>query len=316
MISAWLIFLLLVTIVLVINGMIPQSIAGSPSLRRAVGLCLPPIMLAFVYGLYLHYIYMPSSTPSSTAGHPLSTFNTGYLLELSLSADNVMLFVVLLRVLKIPAADHGVVMLWAVLLALAARVALILTGLVLLARFHILFYVMGVFLLLLGILMFFRHSGERRAVARFMDLFSHWMPVSPAPSGRQRLITFKGRRYISPLLLAIVLVGVVDVLFAFDSIPAVFGITTDPLIITSSNVFAVLAMNRLYFIITPLLDRWRFFETGLAFILLFIGSKMLLPLLPISKTAIHISTTASLWIILIILLLAVGASLILPNYKQ
>ncbi|MGC8625814.1 MAG: TerC family protein, partial [Phycisphaerae bacterium] len=200
--------------------------------------------------------------------------------------------------------------------ALIARAVLILTGLALLARFHILFYCMGGFLLLAGLLMFFRRPGQRQTEARFIDIFSHLLPISPAPSGRRLLIMFKGRRCITPLLLAIVLVGLVDVLFAFDSIPAVFGITNDPLIITSSNVFAVLALNRLYFLIAPLMDRLRFLETGLALILLFIGGKMLLPLLAFYWPTARISTTTSLWVILTLLLLAVGASLVVPSRKQ
>lgn len=124
------------------------------------------------------------------------------------------------------------------------------------------------------------------------------------------LVISNGRRCMTPLLLAIVLVGLVDVLFAFDSIPAVFGITNDPLIVTSSNVFAVLALHRLYFIIAPLMDRLRFLEAGLACILLFIGGKMLLPLISERIAWLRIGTATSLLIILGILIASLGASML------
>jgi tellurite resistance protein TerC len=313
----WLIFFIFAGAVLAMDVLIPQKSHGQSSLRRAAGLCVIPIIMALAYGLYLHFAYGPSPAISSAAtAPPALTFSTGYLLELALSADNVMMFIILLRSLNIPMEQHGLVMFWAILLALAARVTLILTGLALISRFHLLFYFMGAFLLLAGVLMLFERHGESSLGQRLIRLSARLLPISPESGGRKMLVKINGRRCITPLLLAIVLVGLIDVLFAFDSIPAVFGITRDPLIVISSNVFAVLALHRLYFIIAPLMDRLRFLEAGLAIILLFIGVKMLLPLFSGYVGIANISTTASLVVILTILFIAAGASFLLPAKRR
>ncbi len=317
MMLAWILFIFLAAMILALDVLIPQTTAGTNAFKRAAVLCSLPVFLALVYGLYLHFALAQSVDAPVVAGpHPALTFSTGYLLELGLSADNVMMFIIMLRALEIPAADQNLVMFWAIILAIVARVALILTGLALIGRFHLLFYFMGAFLVLAGGLMFFQRDGERGIGERLIGLSSNILPISPEYAGRQMIVLINGRRRITPLLLAIILVGLVDVLFAFDSIPAVFGITSDPLIVTSSNVFAVLALHRLYFIMAPLMDRLRFLEAGLAVILLFIGGKMLLPLLAAYVPAVQISTTTSLLVIVAVLLSAAGASFAFPAKKK
>ena len=317
MMLAWTLFIVLAVMTLALDVVIPQTAVGTNAFKRAAVLCSLPIFLALVYGVYLHFAFAISpAEPLDAASQPVLTFSTGYLLELGLSADNVMMFIIMLRALKIPAADQNLVMFWAIILALVVRVALILTGLALVRRFHLLFYFMGAFLLLAGVLMFFERDGERGMAERLVNLSSRFLPISPKYAGRQMVVLSNGRRCMTPLLLAIILVGLVDVLFAFDSIPAVFGITSDPLIVTSSNVFAVLALHRLYFIMAPLMDRLRFLEAGLALILLFIGGKMLLPLLAAYVPAVQISTTTSLLVILAVLLSAAGASFAFPAKKK
>ena len=317
MMPAWILFIFLAIAILAMDVLIPQTRAGGNAFKRAAILCLPPMIVALAFGVYLHFAYVPNAAAPGGAGHQgLLTFSTGYLLELGLSADNVMMFILMLRTLKIPAADQGLVMFWAVIMAISARVALILTGLALVTRFHILFYFMGGFLLAAGVLMFFQPHGERSFGDRLIRVAGKVLPITRTYFGRRMIVTVNGRRRITPLLLAIILVGLVDVLFAFDSIPAVFGITRDPLIVTSSNVFAVLALHRLYFIMAPLMDRLRFLEAGLALILLFIGGKMLLPLLRQYGWKLHITTTASLLVIATILALAAGASIALPQKKK
>ena len=317
MMFAWILFVFLACTMLAMDLLIPQTSAGGNAFRRAAVLCLLPMIIALAFGIYLHFAYLPNpAAPQGTDQQGLLTFSTGYLLELGLSADNVMMFILMLRTLKIPAADQGLVMFWAIIIAILARVALILTGLALVTRFHVLFYFMGAFLLLAGVGMFFQRHGESGLGTCLIRGAGKVLPITETYSGRRMIVTVNSRRCITPLLLAIILVGLVDVLFAFDSIPAVFGITSDPLIVTSSNVFAVLALHRLYFIMAPLMDRLRFLEAGLALILLFIGGKMLLPLLGESGSAIHIGTITSLLVIAAILTLAAGASIILPEKKK
>ncbi len=316
MMAAWLIFLIVAAVVLALDMLVPQSVHHA-SLQRAAVLCLLPIIIAFAYGLYLHFAYVhAAAAPADASRRPALTFSTGYLLELALSADNVMMFVIMLRSLKIPPQQHALVMFWAILLAVVARVGLIVTGLALIGRFHIVFYFMGAFLLLAGGMMLFERHGQNGLGQRLIQLSGRFLPISPPTADRRMLVTIHGRRHITPLLLAIVLVGLVDVLFAFDSIPAVFGVTRDPLIVTSSNVFAVLALHRLYFILAPLMDRLRFLAAALAVILLFIGTKMLLPLLATLIPGLQISTAASLAVILITLFLAGAASVLFPARQR
>jgi tellurite resistance protein TerC len=313
MMQAWILFIILAVTILAVDIFIPPTAPGRNAFKRAATLCALPVVIALAYGMFLHFAM--AQNPVAHIGatrQPAVTFSAGYLLELALSADNVMMFIILLRALKIPAADQNLVMFWAVTLAIAARVVLILTGLALMSRFHVLFYFMGAFLLLAGTMMFFQRHGERGLAQRLIEMSGKMLPISAEYSGRRMIVSVHGRQRMTPLLLAIILVGLVDVLFAFDSIPAVFGITSDPLIVTSSNVFAVLALHRLYFIMAPLMDRMRFLEAGLALILLFIGSKMLLPLVGTFLPVKQISTTASLLVIAAILLAAAGFSLALP----
>ncbi len=317
MMPAWILFIFLAGTILAMDLLIPQTRPGANAFKRAAILCLLPMMVALAFGVYLHFAYVPkAAAPGGTSRQGLLTFSTGYLLELGLSADNVMMFILMLRTLKIPAADQGLVMFWAIIMAISARVVLILTGLALVTRFHILFYFMGGFLLLAGVAMFFQRHDERGLGDRLIRVAGKVLPITGTFSGRRMIVRLNGRRCITPLLLAIILVGLVDVLFAFDSIPAVFGITRDPLIVTTSNVFAVLALHRLYFIMAPLMDRLRFLEAGLAVILLFIGGKMLLPLLRQYGWKLHVSTTASLLTVAAILTLAAGASIALPQKKK
>lgn len=317
MMFAWILFIFLSVAILATDLLIPQARADDNAFRRAAMLCLLPMIIALAFGMYLHFAYLPNTAvPQGTDQQGLLTFGTGYLLELGLSADNVMMFILMLRTLKIPPTDQGLVMFWAIIIAISARVALILTGLALVTRFHMLFYFMGAFLLLAAVAMFFQRHGESGLGTRLIRVAGKVLPIADNYSGRRMIVTVNGRRCITPLLLAIILVGLVDVLFAFDSIPAVFGITSDPLIVTSSNVFAVLALHRLYFIMAPLMDRLRFLEAGLALILLFIGGKMLLPLLGGYGSAIHIGTITSLLVIAAILALATVASIALPQKKK
>ena len=140
MMSAWILFIILAALILAMDVLIPQTAAGTNAFKRAAVLCSLPVFLALVYGLYLHFALAQSvDAPAAAGAQRALTFSTGYLLELGLSADNVMMFIMMLRALKIPAADQSLVMFWAIILAIVARVALILTGLALIGRFHLLF---------------------------------------------------------------------------------------------------------------------------------------------------------------------------------
>ncbi len=291
----------------------------------AVWLGAIPVGIALGFGVWLHLAYaghwfgLVGGKISALGPHsrrPMLEYTAGYLLELSLSADNIMLLVLLIRSFNVPLASQGFVLFWAILGSMILRTVLILTGLALLLKIPALLYAMGLFVLAAGIAMFFETDGEERLGQWLIRLLSRRLPVQDAYEGRRLIVRRAGRRYATPLLIVLVLLAVMDMVFALDSIPAIFGITRDPLIVVSSNLFAVLALQSLFFILAPLVDRLRYLQTGLAVILLFIALKILLA--PLARLVgyrghPHIGTGGALAFISAVLAAAILASLLNPK---
>lgn len=201
---------------------------------------------------------------------------TGYLLERALSIDNIFVFVVVFRYFAIPAALQHRVLYWGILGALIMRGALILAGAAAVARFHWLLYVFGAFLVYTGIQLVVKEEDaphpERNPMVR---LAGKLFPVVPRLEGKRFFVRADGRLHATPLLLVLLVVETTDLLFAFDSIPAIFGVTSDSFIIYTSNVFAILGLRAMYFLIAALLPSFRYLKYGLASVLVFIGIRML-----------------------------------------
>ncbi len=230
-------------------------------------------------------------------------FFTAYVLEKSLSADNIFVFLLIFRAFGIvPRAQHRVLY-SGIAGALVLRLAFVLAGIALLARFHFVLYLFGAILLIAGAHVLF--SGEQR-----FDPGGNWlirmvrkvMPVTMSHEDRHFLVRRQGRWTVTPLLLALVAIEATDVVFAADSVPAVLAITRDPFIAYSSNVFAILGLRAMYFGLAELMTRIRFLHQGLAAILLFVGAKML------ASEKFPISSEASLAIIVAILAIAAASS--------
>jgi tellurite resistance protein TerC len=204
-------------------------------------------------------------------------FLTGYLIEKSLSVDNLFVFLVIFTTLAIPPRFQHRVLFWGILGALVLRAAMILAGTALLARFHWLLHVFGAFLAFTGLKLFLTRQVEEPHPerSRLFRLVRRVVPTTGRIEGHHFLVREGGRWVATPLLLALLLIEVSDVVFALDSIPAIFGITLDPFIVFTSNIFAILGLRSLYFALSSAIDRFSRLRQGLALVLLFIGAKML-----------------------------------------
>ncbi|MDE3153442.1 MAG: TerC family protein [Gemmatimonadota bacterium] len=243
-------------------------------------------------------------------GHTASlTFLTGYVLEESLSADNIFVIALIFAYFGVPKRCHHRVLFYGILGALVLRGAFIAVGAILLARFHWVLYAFGALLVVTGTRMAFHDDdaefdGEKNLVVRLVRRF---VPMTPHYDG-SRFFTLDGvRRVATPLLLVLVLVEVTDLAFAIDSIPAIFGVTRDPFIVFTSNIFAVLGLRSLFFLLVSVIDRFHLLKYGLAVILTFIGVKML------ADRWIELPIWVSLAVIVAVLATSVTASLIWPK---
>jgi tellurite resistance protein TerC len=202
-------------------------------------------------------------------------FLTGYLIELSLSVDNLFVFVLVFATFAIPPRLQHRVLFWGILSALVLRAAMIIGGTALLARFHWLIYVFGGFLLVTGVRIFFHEESEphpEKSLA--FRLLRRVVPATSRFEGHHFFTKEAGRQVATPLFLALAMIEISDVVFALDSVPAIFGVTLDPFIVFTSNIFAILGLRSLYFAVAQLLRRFEHLKSGLAIVLVFIGVKM------------------------------------------
>jgi tellurite resistance protein TerC len=207
-------------------------------------------------------------------------FLTGYLIELSLSVDNLFVFLLVFSYFKVPAKFQHRVLFWGVMGALVMRIAMILLGTALIRQFNWIIYIFGAFLVFTGIKMFSQEETEIQPEENpVVKIVTRFIPIARHYDGDKFFTVEKGRRIGTLLLLVLVIVEVTDLVFAVDSIPAIFGITTDTFIIYTSNVFAILGLRSLYFLLAGVVEKFHYLKLGLAIVLTFIGVKMLLPLI-------------------------------------
>ena len=235
-------------------------------------------------------------------------FVTGYLIELSLSVDNLFVFLLIFSYFKVPAKFQHRVLFWGVMGALIMRLTMIFIGAALINRFHWIIYIFGAFLVYTGIKMF-RHEDtdmqpDQNPVVRAGDPVSCRFRASMTSKSSLRPIN--GKRAGTLLLLVLIVVEVTDLVFAVDSIPAIFAITTDTFIVYTSNVFAILGLRSMYFLLAGVVEKFRYLRTGLAIVLTFIGAKMLLV-----AVGFHIPIWFSLIFVAVVLTGSVVASLLI-----
>ena len=236
----------------------------------------------------------------------------GYIVEKSLSVDNLFVFVVIMSTFAVPAEHQQRVLTFGILAALVMRGIFIALGAVLISTFSFMFLIFG--LLLLGTaIQLFRHRDQDPDIKEnaIVRLTRRVMPVTETYHGGRMIIRTDGRRVATPLFVVLIAIGSSDLLFALDSIPAVFGVTEEPFIVFAANAFALLGLRALYFLVTGLLDRLVYLSTGLSLILAFIGVKLLLHYGHLQDDAIpEVPTSTSLLVIVVVLAITVVASVL------
>jgi tellurite resistance protein TerC len=268
------------------------------SMREASFLTLGWVLISVVFGFgILHY----------SGYQPALEFFTGYLIEKSLSVDNLFLFLVIFRTFAIDARFQHRMLEWGILGALVMRGVMILAGAELVQRYSWVLYGFGAFLLYAGIHMLFvkkeKVRPEQSAIFRFA---TKHLRVTRDYEGEHFFARSRGKLHATPLFIVLLVIEITDITLAIDSIPAIFGITQDPFIVYSSNVFAILGLRAMYFLLAGVLNRLRFLTVGLSFVLSFIGAKML------AHHWVDIPQYISLMVVGGILLLALAASLLFP----
>jgi tellurite resistance protein TerC len=232
------------------------------------------LALAFNAGLWW---YLKGQVPAAEANRIATEFLTGYLVEKALAVDNIFVFLMLFTYFAVPAQSQQRVLVYGVLGAIVLRAVLIFIGAALVAKFHWVLYLFGLFLLATGIKMLWAAGKEPNLEDNpLLRWITSHLPMTRRYFGESLWIGEGGRRKYTPLFVVLVMIGITDVIFAVDSIPAIFAITTDPFIVLTSNVFAVLGLRALYFLLADMAERFHLLSYGLAAVLVFVGTKMLI----------------------------------------
>ncbi len=280
--------------------------AHAVSGREALIWSIVWISLSLVFNVVI-YFYWDKMVPTSTYtnGEAALAFFTGYLIEKSLSVDNIFVFILIFSFFGVPAAYQHRVLFWGILGALIMRGALIIIGAALLEQFHWIIYVFGAFLIFTGIRMAWNHEENVEPDKNpVLKLFRRFMPVTENFEKDKFFVRRAGRLMATPLFLILLVVESTDLIFAVDSIPAIFAVTQDPFIVYTSNVFAILGLRALYFLLANVMDKFQYLKFGLAAVLVFIGVKMVIvdfykiPIgvsLGVVASILTISVLASLW---------------------
>ncbi|MBM2819509.1 MAG: terC1 [Nitrosarchaeum sp.] len=305
----WIIFFTILSITIAIDlGLmhkIKRKLTKTPktetehvmSVKEALGWTITWISLA---GVFAGVIYF------ALGNEKMIEFVTGYTLEKSLSVDNMFVFLLVFTTLGIPHKYQHRVLSVGILSAIAMRIGIILVGATLLDKFHWMIYIFGGMLLYTAIRMILQKEEKKIELEKniAVRILKKFMPVNLSLVGNKFTVRINGVLHATPLLVALAIVELTDLVFAMDSIPAVLAITRDPFIVITSNVFAILGLRALYFLIGGMMERFHYLKPGLIVLLLFIGTKMMI------SEVYHIPTATSLLIVFIILAVVIVASLL------
>jgi tellurite resistance protein TerC len=298
----WVGFILFVLFALALDLGVFHRKAHKVAIREAVFFSALWIGLAPCFGFFVWHWFGPQRGLE---------FLTGYVIEKALSIDNLFIFLVIFRTFQVDDRVQHRVLAWGILGALITRGFMIAAGAVLISRFHWILSLFGMFLLFTGVHMLWKRNKtrhfERNPVLRFA---STHLRVTKEYRGAHFFEHQDGKLFATPLFLVLLIVEITDITFAVDSIPAIFGITRDPFIVFSSNVFAILGLRALYFLLADLLGYFRYLSIGLAMVLMFIGAKM------VAEPWWHASVGPSLGVVAAILLITVLISLLAGRKKM
>jgi tellurite resistance protein TerC len=276
-----------------------QRKAHFPYMREALGWSILWIVLSLLFNLYVWYDF---------GAVKALEFFTGYIIEKALSVDNIFVFIVIFSYFGVPADYQHKVLFWGVLSAIVMRAIFIVAGAALVAQFHWILYIFGAFLIYTAVKLATQKDVEvhpdRNPIVRF---FRRLFPVTSTYEGSKFFVRKNGKLLATPMFLVLIMIESTDLVFATDSIPAIFAITQDTFIIYTSNIFAILGLRALYFVLANFMKRFQYLRFGLALVLGFIGGKMLI------EPWFDIPIYYSVLIIMLILVVSVVASLKMPE---
>jgi tellurite resistance protein TerC len=288
----WILFNVLIVFLLLLDLGILNRNTKILTFRQAATNSIIWISLALLFNLGLYFVAGPVKGLE---------FLTGYLIEYSLSVDNIFVFVLIFSSFAVPREYQYRVLFWGIIGALLLRGSLIFAGAALVERFHWVLYVFGAFLVFAGLRLL--RGGDEEAIDmennRILKFIRRFIPITDNYHQSMFFVMQQGRRMATPLFLVLIFVDIIDVVFALDSIPAIFAVTKDPFIVYTSNVFAILGLRSLYFLLEGIVNKFVHLRYGLAVVLTFVGLKLLL------EKFIHISNILSL----LVIILAIGISI-------
>jgi tellurite resistance protein TerC len=280
--------LLFVAIILALDLGVFNRTPHAPSLREALTFTAGTVALALIFTVFVYFAYdghwlglgsaVDAVDRQVNGGRVAAVkFLTGYVVEMSLSMDNVFVIALIFEHLKVPLVYQHRVLFWGILGALAMRGTMIGVGAQLIARYHWVLYIFGAFLVVTAVQMLWRkHAQEEANVeSAVVRLLRRHFPVADRFHEQHFIVELNGRKFLTPLAVALVLVETTDLIFAVDSIPAIFAITADPFLVFTSNVFAILCLRSLYFGLAGLIQKFRYLKVSLALVLGLVGVKML-----------------------------------------
>jgi tellurite resistance protein TerC len=292
---AWIGFLVLILFLLALDLFVFHKEAHEVSFREATKFSIFWISLGLAFGVVVYFWLGPQAGGEYLAG---------YLIEKSLSVDNIFVFALIFTYFGVPAMYQHRVLFWGILGALVFRALFIAGGAALLERFHFTIYVFGAFLVLTGIRMALHRDEEVHPERNpMLKLFRRVVPMTSEYHGQKFTVIDAGKRAATPLLAVLVLIETSDILFAVDSIPAIFAVTDDPFIVFTSNAFAILGLRALYFMLAGMIYRFVYLKIGLAVVLIYVGFKMLI------STVYKIPIWTSLTFIAVAITVSIVASL-------
>ncbi|RKR85391.1 tellurite resistance protein TerC [Mucilaginibacter gracilis] len=242
-------------------------------------------------------------------------FITGYVVEYALSVDNIFVIVLVFAAFKVSEKHYHKVLLWGIIGAIVMRFLFVFLGAALITKFEWILYLFGAFLIYTGVMMFINRNKEDNIDPenhKVVKLASKYFAVHPRFEGDKFFVKLNGKKLITPLFLVLLIIEFTDLIFAVDSIPAVFSVTKDPYIVFFSNIFAILGLRSMFFLLANIIDKFHYLKVGLALLLVFIGAKMLAGHY---AEQIGLTTMRSLIIIVLILVISVVASLVFPKNK-
>ncbi len=275
----WIIFNLFVLLMLTLDLGVFHKKLHVVSVKEALTWTGIWIFLALCFNVLVYYLFGQTKALE---------FFTGYIIEKALSVDNIFVFVLIFTYFQIPAIYQHKILFWGIIGALIMRVIFIFAGVALLEKFHWTIYIFGAILIVTGIKMLFEKDKKMEPEKNpVIKLFKKLVPTTNELHGDKFFVTINYKRYATPLFVVLIMVEITDLIFAVDSIPAILGVTQDQFIVYTSNVFAILGLRSLYFALANIIERFKYLAIGLALILVFVGTKMLV--IDLYKIPIHYS---------------------------